>query len=144
MRINLQSDYALRILMFLAVNKSELPSINDVSAHYGISKNHLMKVTHLLNKAGLVGSVRGRAGGIFLEKPEAEISVGEVIRLIEADFALVECFDGGKGTCFIAPECRLKGVLSEALGAFLQVLDRYSIKDLIQENAGLKKLLELA
>ena len=141
MRLNLQTDYALRLLMHLAVNADTLSTIADVAARYGISKNHLMKVAHILGKEGVIETVRGRAGGLRLARPAEEIVIGDVVRLMEADLAIVECFQGGDGQCLITPGCRLKGVLTEALEAFLSVLDQYTVDQLTRRNSKLRALL---
>ncbi|PQA86825.1 Rrf2 family transcriptional regulator [Hyphococcus luteus] len=141
MRLNLQTDYALRMLMHLAVNQDRLCTIADIAERYGISKNHLMKVAHLLGRDGFIETVRGRAGGLRLARPASEINVGDIVRRMEADFAVVECFAGGAGECAITPACRLKSVLKEALEAFLTALDAYTLDDLVRRNPRLRDLL---
>ena len=141
MRLNLQTDYALRLLMHLAVNKDTLCTIAGAAARYRISKNHLMKVAHILGREGFIETVRGRAGGLRLAGPARDINVGAVVRLMEADLAIVECFQGGKNECAITPACRLKGALNEALNAFIEVLDHYTLEDLTGRNAKLRALL---
>jgi Rrf2 family nitric oxide-sensitive transcriptional repressor len=144
MRLNLQSDYALRLLMHLAVNQRELVTIAAVAERYRISRNHLMKVAHVLGREGIIETVRGRSGGLRLARPARSIVIGDVVRRMEGDFALVECFPGGNGACLITPACRLKKVLHEAVQAFLTVLDQYTIDDLVRDNARLRGLLEVA
>ncbi|MEM9494764.1 MAG: Rrf2 family transcriptional regulator [Pseudomonadota bacterium] len=141
MKLNLQTDYALRLLMHLAVNEDSLVTIAEVAKRYDISKNHLMKVAHILGKEGVIDTVRGRSGGLRLAAPSSAINVGRVVRLMEADLALVECFQGPDGGCAITPACRLKHILNKALNAFLDVLDQYTVEDLVQRNDALKKLL---
>ena len=80
---------------------------------------------------GLLGTTRGRGGGLRLLKPAAEIVVGEVVRLSESDFTMVECFDGASNQCRLDGHCRLKGVLDAALQAYLQVLDGATLADLV-------------
>lgn len=143
MRLNLQSDYALRLLMQLALNTGTLCTIAEIAACYGISKNHLMKVANALGRAGFIETVRGRSGGLRLARDAGSIGVGEVVSTTEGDFALVECLQSGKNNCPVTPVCRLKGVLSEASGAFMAVLDKYSIEDLVADNNGLRDLLNL-
>ncbi|MCK5746946.1 MAG: Rrf2 family transcriptional regulator [Oricola sp.] len=142
MRLNLQTDYALRLLMHLAVNEDRLCTIADVAERYGISKNLLMKVAHLLGREGFIETVRGRTGGLRLGLPADHINVGDVVRRMEADFAIVDCFEGGAGQCMITPSCRLKGVLNEALKAFLAVLVGYTLVDLARRNPRLNALLK--
>jgi len=143
MRLNVQTDYALRMLMHLAVNNETLTKIADVAEHYAISKNHLMKVAHILGKEGIIETIRGRTGGLQLALPASEISVGRIVRLMEADLSIVECFQGEKGTCIITPACRLKSIFAEALDAFLNVLDQYTIDHLVSENKKLEQLLSV-
>ena len=142
MRLNLQSDYALRLLMHLAVNRGELCTIADIAARYGISKNHLMKVAHVLGQEGFIETLRGRAGGLRLALPPGEILVGDVVRHTEVDFAVVECLQSDGGACLVTPACRLKSVLREAMEAFLSVLDGYSLDDLVRRNPALRRLLQ--
>lgn len=134
MRLTRFSDYSLRVLMYAATQGDRLITIEETAATYRISRAHLMKVCHQLAKAGLLRAVRGRSGGLTLAKAPSEIGIGEVLRLTEPDFALVECFGDGNG-CAIAPHCRLQGVLHEALAAFLATIDRYTLADLMLNPA---------
>ena len=142
MRLNLQTDYALRLLMHLAVNEDQLCTIADIALRYGVSKNHLMKVAHLLGKEGFIETVRGRTGGLRLASPASAINLGDVVRRMEADFAIVECFPNGAGGCAITPACRLKSILKQALDAFLISLDAYTLDDLVRRNPRLHDLLD--
>ena len=141
MRLNVQSDYALRLLMQLAVQDGELVTIAEVAERFGVSKNHLMKIASVLARQGYIESARGRLGGLRLARPAGQVRVGEVIRCTEADFAIVECFQEGKSQCLITPCCKLQRVLGEAVEAFLAVLDRYTLEDLVRRNAELRLLL---
>ena len=137
MKLTRYSDYALRVLMHLAARPDRLASIGEIARTYRISHNHLMKVVHDLRKAGFVAATRGRTGGIRLARRPDDITVGEVIRHTEGGFDLVDC-----GSCVIAPACALTGALHEALGAFMAVLDGYSLADLVSEQrSGLRELI---
>jgi Rrf2 family nitric oxide-sensitive transcriptional repressor len=141
MRLTLYTDYSLRLLMHCAVRRGELVTIQDVADAYGISKNHLMKVAFELGRKGYLETVRGRGGGLRLARPANRIGLGEIVREVEEDFAMVECFGTqGKG-CLIAGPCRLRGALSRALKAYLDVLDEYTLADLAGDNAALARLL---
>ncbi|WP_243356562.1 RrF2 family transcriptional regulator [Bacillus litorisediminis] len=140
MRLTQFSDYSLRVLMYLAATpKDELCSIQQIADAYGISKNHLMKVTHQLGKWGFVETIRGRNGGLRLAKDPKEINIGTVVRHTEEDFHVVECFDSGM--CVLADICRLRGVLGKALQAFFEVLDQYTLADLTENRSNLQTLL---
>lgn len=136
MRLTRYTDYAMRVLLYLASQSDDrLSSIGEIARGYGISQNHLMKVVNDLVRAGYIESVRGRFGGIRLARHADTINVGQVVRHTEDDFDLVDC-----DRCVIAPACGLTGVLHEATSAFLAVLDSYSLADV---QAGRKDLLRL-
>ena len=141
MRLNLQSDYALRMLMQLSVAHGVLVTIADVADRYDISRNHLMKVANTLVQAGFIESVRGRNGGLRLGRPAEEIVLADVVRWTENDFAVVECMQANGGGCAITPACRLRKILYEASNAFLGVLGQYTLADLVTGNTELRTLL---
>ncbi len=130
MRLTNFSDYALRLLMYAAAQKDRLITIEETADVYGISRTHLMKIANMLTRAGYLKSVRGRSGGLALAKRPEKIRLGDVIRITEPDFALVECF-APENQCIITSRCRVRGVLKEALSAFLETLDRYTLADLM-------------
>lgn len=134
MRLTRYTDYALRTLIYVGLHEPEQSSIAAIARAYGISENHLTKVVHQLGRLGLIRTIRGRGGGLRLAKPPGEIVVGAVVRQTEDDLALVECFGGGG--CAITAPCRLRRVLGEALAAFLAVLDRYTLADLLGSPDG--------
>lgn len=131
MRLTNFSDYALRILMYAAVvPDGRLITIEETAEAYGISRAHLMKVANQLTRAGYMKAVRGRSGGLTLAKRPDRIRLSDVLRATEPDFALVECMTADNH-CMISPRCRLRGALNEALAAFLETLDGYTLADLI-------------
>lgn len=132
MRMTMYTDFSLRVLMYVgAKGKSELSTIQEISTAYGISKNHLMKVTYELGKHGYIETIRGRGGGIRLALNPESINIGKVVRKTEDDFYLVECFNCATNQCIITPVCKLRRVLREAMVAYLAVLDGYTLKDLL-------------
>lgn len=143
MRLTTHSDYALRLLMLLALEPERLHTIEEVARRYGISRNHLMKVVQTLVNAGLLDSVRGRGGGLRLAKPAAAIGLGEVVRATEEDFALVECFDRQNNRCVVTSGCTLKSLLHQALAAFMRVLDQHTLAQVCESPAQRKRLREL-
>jgi Rrf2 family nitric oxide-sensitive transcriptional repressor len=141
MRLTVYTDYSLRVLMFLAVRGEELATIAEIAEAYAISKNHLMKVAHQLGLAGYVETVRGKGGGLRLARRPQDIVLGDVVRRTEPDMTLVPCFDPYDRSCAIFPGCVLRGVLGDARDAFLTVLDRHSLADLVRSRASLQKAL---
>lgn len=143
-RLTTYTDYSLRMLMYLAVKGDARATIAEVADAYGISKAHLNKVAHQLGLAGYVETARGKGGGLRLARPADTIGVGDVVRRVEPDMALVPCFDPVHASCPIVPACGLRGVLDEARQAFLAVLDRYSLADLVHRRVDLAALLHAA
>jgi Rrf2 family nitric oxide-sensitive transcriptional repressor len=143
MRFTVFTDYTFRVLIYLALEPGRRVTINDIAEIYGISKNHLMKVANLLANEGIVKATRGPNGGLELSRRADEIMVRDILHLTEDGFNLVECF-GSDNQCKISPACGLKSVLSEALDAFNDVLDNYSIQDLAKQTTQLKKLCKNA
>ncbi|HCR87175.1 MULTISPECIES: Rrf2 family transcriptional regulator [Psychrobacter] len=186
MRLTNYSDYALRSLIYLAIKPEPhlLANISDIANSYNISKSHLTKIIHKLGQLGYIDSVRGKNGGIRLACRPKDINLGVLIKQIEPDFNLVECFstdllvtakpdvntnstvnspvindDSGvakdlaltlideeasavvKSGCIISPVCQLKQVFFEALTAFINVLERYTLADIISNESELAELL---
>lgn len=143
MRLTSYTDYALRLLMYLALNDDGLATIAEIADSYDISKNHLMKVAHQLGVAGYVETVRGRSGGLRLAKPATAIGLGEIVRLTEPDMALVPCLKPGDASCVIVKCCTLKGVLAKASRAFVDVIDGYTLSDLVKPRGRMRGLLSI-
>lgn len=141
MRLTVFSDYTLRVLIYLGVRGQELSTIAEIAEAYGISRNHLMKVVHHLGQSGYVETTRGKGGGLRLAKDPAEINVGAVVRSTEGGSAIVECFDAEESGCQIQSACLLQGVFRQAVEAFFQVLDRYTLVDLLRPQQRLARLL---
>ena len=140
MQLTTHTDYALRLLIYLAVYQSESSlTVQDAADRYGISTNHLAKVAQNLVQHGYITGQRGRGGGLALTQKPADINIGEVVREIES-FNLVECF-GEDSMCRIERSCRLATAIDEAREAFMQVLERYTLADLVHPKANIIKLL---
>jgi len=142
MKLSLFSDYALRILMFAAM-RNESFRVDEVTAAYGISRNHVAKVIHTLAQLGYLETRRGRGGGIQLARPAGEIRIGKLVRQTEDQPVFVECFDPATNTCPISGSCRLQGVLREAVTAFYATLDRHTLQELVRgpQRSRMAKLL---
>jgi Rrf2 family transcriptional regulator, nitric oxide-sensitive transcriptional repressor len=140
MRLTLSTDYALRLLMLVGLEPDRLVTIEEVADRFHISKNHLMKVAYQLGQAEYLETVRGRNGGLRLKKAPDQIAVGDVVRTMEPDFAVVECEDP-IGFCKITPACALRAAMREAVQAFLTKLDEYTLEDLLRPRSRLRRLL---
>jgi len=131
MQLNRFTDYALRTLIYLGANDARLCTIAQIADAYGVSANHLMKVVNRLASRGYVETVRGKGGGMRLARPPQMINVGEVVRDMEEQFNIVECFDPGRRDCPLLPACALRAVLGEAQRSFMAALDRHSLQDVM-------------
>lgn len=125
------TDYSLRVLLYLGLHPERLVTITEIARAFDISRNHLMKVVNHLAGTGLVKSVRGKSGGIALAEHPASIRIGDVVRLTESHFNLVECFGANAHQCCIFPVCSLKNLLQEGLEQFFAVLNQRTLADLL-------------
>ena len=129
MRLTLHTDYALRMLIYISLREGGLSTIREISDAYDISRNHLMKVAHKLQKLGYLETVRGRSGGLALALPGENVRLGGLVHDLEPDMALAECL-GPDNRCVITPDCALRDALRKARQAFLAALDEYTLADL--------------
>lgn len=143
MRLTIYTDYALRLMMYLAVKDDGLATIADIAESYDISRAHLMKVAHQLGAAGYVETVRGRSGGLRLAKPAQSIRLSELVRHTEPDMAVMACLKPVDAPCVIKRCCVLRTALNEAEAAFVKVLDRYTLGDLVAPRTRLRSLLSV-
>lgn len=137
------TDFALRALLYLAVHRERTVPAAEISAAYGISSHHLVKVAHQLVRLGFVEAVRGRGGGLRLARDPATIRAGEVIRATEPNFNIVECFDRDHNTCPIVPACELVRALARAREAFLAELDAVPLSALTQDPKKVERLTQI-
>ncbi|MFM7026993.1 MAG: RrF2 family transcriptional regulator [Limnohabitans sp.] len=142
MRLTQWTDYALRVLMYCAVHaqRESAPTIAEIAEVHGISRSHLMKIVMELSAKGWLSTSRGRGGGLRLLRPAQDMVIGEVVRQMEEDFTLVECFNTEGSACRIDGRCRLKGVLDQALQAYMQTLDGVTLADLVAPGTGVSHI----
>jgi Rrf2 family transcriptional regulator, nitric oxide-sensitive transcriptional repressor len=137
MRLTTMTDYALRLLVYVAQRPDRLCTIAEVAQAYGISEAHLMKVTHQLGLRGWIETVRGKGGGMRLAHRPEDINLGTLVRGVEPDFELVECFATGNA-CALTDRCGLAGVLDGALQRFLAHLDGFTLADALETTGTLR------
>lgn len=144
MRLTRQSSYAIRTLVYCAVNAPELSRVADVAKAHSISELFLFKLIKPLVESGLLETVRGRHGGIRLGRPAEEITLLDCIKLTEENFAMAECFEGGDVHCPLVFNCDLNAALGEALKAFFDVLESHTIADLAGKRRIIRAKLGLS
>lgn len=125
------TDYGLRCLMYLAARPQALSSVKTISDHYGISRNHLVKVVHRLSQLGYIETSKGKGGGIRIATGTEHLKLGKLIQTLEPNMSTVECFDAETNTCNISEQCQLKHMLYDATQAFVQKLDEYTLADTV-------------
>ena len=143
MRLTKQTNYAVRMLMYCAANHGNLSRIPEIARAYGVSELFLFKILQPLNKAGLVETVRGRNGGVRLPRPADQITLFDIVKVTEDSFAMAECFEAGEIECPLVDSCGLNAALRKALNAFFEVLQQYTIDDLVKARPQINFLLGL-
>ncbi|QDT77516.1 HTH-type transcriptional repressor NsrR [Gimesia maris] len=138
MQLTMQTDYALRTLMYLA-SQDDRATVADVAELFQISSHHVAKVVNQLSRLGYIRSVRGMGGGIELAVPLEKIRLGEVIERFEGNLHLLECV-GTENVCIIQPFCKLKGVLAEAERVQLEYLNSVTLADVAPSHRQLKSI----
>jgi Rrf2 family nitric oxide-sensitive transcriptional repressor len=137
MQLTLHADFALRVLLYLGSQPAgHVATTKQISEVYGISQHHLVRVIQTLNDKGYVAVTAGRSGGVSLAREPQQIRLGEVVQNVETNLQLVECFDPKTNTCPIVAACELKPVLGEALSAFIEALNKYTLADVLQSRRG--------
>jgi Rrf2 family nitric oxide-sensitive transcriptional repressor len=142
MQLRAYSDYSIRVLMFAALRDPARVTVDEVAGAFAISRHHLVKIVHQLGTNGYLDTHRGIGGGFTLARPPEEIQLGEIVRLGEETDKVIGCIEMNNQQCRLFPACRLKGVLDEAAAAFFNVLDRYTLADLIKQPAKLRAALQ--
>jgi len=143
MRLTRQTNYAIRMLMYCAANDGKLSRVPEIARAYGVSELFLFKILQPLVENGLVETVRGRNGGVRLGRAAKDISLFDVVRVTEENFAMAECFENDATECPLVDSCGLNSALREALNAFFGVLMKYSISDLVKARPNVRVLLGL-
>jgi Rrf2 family iron-responsive transcriptional regulator len=141
MRLTRQTNYAVRIMMYCAANDGRLSRIPEIAEAYSVSELFLFKILQPLVEHRLVETVRGRNGGVKLGRAAKDITLFDVIRVTEENFAMAECFENDATECPLVDSCALNAALREALNAFFEVLGRYSIDDLVRARPNVRELL---
>ncbi len=134
MQLTRYTDYSLRVLIYLSLNRDRSATISEIADFYQISRNHLVKVVHNLSLKKYINSSRGKGGGLRLAHEPKDIIVGAVIRDTEPNFHIAECFPEPHENCAVESICQLKKIFSLAAENFLSTLDGYTVADIIADT----------
>ena len=140
MQLTRYTDYSVRVLMYLGLQPDRLVTISEMAGLYEISRNHLVKVVHNLSRTGYIKTVRGKGGGMRLGRPATDINIGELVRRTENDVEIINC---AALECRLQSACGLRTALDRARDAFVEVLDGYTLADLIVDRAALAPLFDI-
>ncbi|MDB4618082.1 Rrf2 family transcriptional regulator [Akkermansiaceae bacterium] len=143
MKMNANTDFLYRSMIYVALHSDRLVTTREIAEAFGLSLNHIAKVTQELIKMGLLEGQRGRRGGVRLARPAEEIKLGELMGPAKGDSGVIDCQNGIGGPCRILPVCRLKGIFAQAHGAFLSVLNQHTLADLVGTPQMQKALIRL-
>lgn len=134
MQLTQFTDLGLRVLLYLSFKERDTPAtVGEIAASFAVSRNHLVKVVHFMGQQGWLATTRGKGGGLALAQPLAWYRLGKIIRELEGTTELIDC---AANTCRLRGNCRLKGILDQALDAMFEVLDRYTLADAVAEPSG--------
>lgn len=136
MQLTVFTDYGLRSLMYLAANPDSQCSVRNIAEHYGISRNHVVKVVHRLAQLGYITSSKGKGGGIRLAQNPESLHLGDLVLALESNMELVECFNRETNTCRVTESCNVKHFLADAKRAFIAELNRHSLADAVANGQG--------
>lgn len=142
MQLTQFTDYSLRALIYIALKK-DICTIKDITEAYTISNNHMIKIIHNLAKLELIKTIRGKNGGMVMAANPTDINLGALIVKLESNFDLVPCFNKEKANCCIAPVCKLKSILHEAQKAFMDVLNQFTLADIMHNKSELNIFLNI-
>jgi len=124
------SDYAFRILIYLAKNQDKICTVEELATNLQISEHHLKKIVHRLGKTEYVISTKGRNGGLKLGMEPKDINLGKILIITEESINVSECFSSAKHTCSTS-KCRLKAILSSSISSFVNEFSKYTLEDIL-------------
>lgn len=142
MRLTKHTDYAFRVLIYLAsMPENRLSTVQEIAEKFDVSRSHIMKIVHKLAGANIIHASRGQNGGLKLGQPKEAIDLRAVIELMEATLAPVNCDDP---VCIIKRNCVLKNILFEAQQQFLEHVEQYTLADLAEPTVSIVRLLNIS
>ena len=142
MRLTTKSRYGTRLILDLAINAESSPvRLSEISKRQSISLKYLQKLINKLKKAGFVKSMRGPYGGYMLDKPITDISVGDIVRVLEGSDAITDCTESENacGVCTRAGKCLTQYIWAETSKAMFEKLDSFKIDKLIEKSDEINK-----
>lgn len=135
MKISTKGRYGLRTLMDIAVHQEKGPvNLNDIAGRQGISAKYLWQIVNLLKTAGFVRGTRGPKGGYVLLRDPADITLLDVIQILEGPVSLVECVDD-PNYCSHAESCVAHSVWEEVALSIRGALQKITLSEILRRHA---------
>ena len=125
------TDYSFRALIYLAINREKLCTVEELAQKLDVSEHHLKKIIHKLAKTDYITSIKGRTGGLKLGLEPKDINLGEVLKVTEDNLNIAECFNKENTCPFITDGCKLKGIMNKSLKEFVKEFEQYTLEDII-------------
>lgn len=132
MQLTKFTDYALRLLIYIAPNREKPYVIAQIAQDLKVSENHLIKIVHFMAKQNWLITTRGKGGGICLHPQTLSLKLGNLIRILENDQPIVDCF--APHQCVLLPRCNLKHILNQAQEQFYQHLNQFMLSDMLKNK----------
>ncbi len=137
MKVSAKGDYACRALLELALKyETATPvHVSEIADKQRIPKKYLVQILVMLKSAGLVKSKRGVEGGYMLARPPSEITLGEVVRVVDGPLLPVKCSsEDNTSTCELIPTCAIHPVWEQVREAIAEIVDNITYEDLCRQT----------
>ncbi|MDT8403424.1 Rrf2 family transcriptional regulator [Sulfuriflexus sp.] len=138
MQISRYTDYAYRVLMYLAINDQHRVTMVEIAEFYGISREHLRKVVHRLASLKYIHTYTGKGGGMELSETLENINLGQVFLEFEGRNSLIDC---QQTHCPLRTSCDLNRIFYKAQDAFLNEISQYTLQDVLHNSVMVNKLM---
>jgi Rrf2 family transcriptional regulator, cysteine metabolism repressor len=134
MKLSTKGRYGVRLMFDLAVNAGNGPvSLKEIAARQEISEKYLSNIIPPLKNAGLIRSVRGAQGGYVLAKDRREITLKDILLVLEGPMCMVECTEQPE-LCKRADECLVRDVWAEVTGKMLEALESFTLESMLEKQ----------
>jgi Rrf2 family protein len=134
MKLSTKGRYGVRLMFDLALHVGDGPvTLKDIAARQEISEKYLSNLIPLLRNAGFVHSVRGSQGGYTLARPPRDVTLKDILLVLEGSMCLVECAEKPL-ICQRSEDCLMRDVWSEVNGKMLEALESFTLEGLMERQ----------
>ena len=134
MKLSTKGRYGVRLMLDLAVHAGNGPvSLRDIAARQEISEKYLSNIIPPLKSAGLLRAARGARGGYVLARSPREITLKDILLVLEGPMCLVECTEQPE-LCVRSDDCLVRDIWAEVAGKMLEALDSFTLESMIEKK----------